>query len=53
MPGLTKLIGALIFPVGLLLVITSGADLYTGNTAVVTIAKNEKQATAAGLLHNW
>jgi formate/nitrite transporter FocA (FNT family) len=37
-PGLQKLVFSLVFPVGLLMVILSGSQLYTGNTALVTCA---------------
>eukprot|EP00983_Pelagomonas_calceolata_P031585 990299-Pelagomonas_calceolata.AAC.2 len=34
-PGLQKLIMAMLFPVNLMMVTLCGAELYTGNTAVV------------------
>lgn len=52
-PGLVKLIGGLIFPVGLTLVVLSGTELYTGNTAVIPMSIYEGQATVGGMLHNW
>lgn len=52
-PGLAKLIIGLIFPVGLTMVTISGAELYTGNTAVVTTALYEKKATLGQLIRNW
>ncbi len=52
-PGAVKLLGGLIFPVGLTLVVLSGAELYTGNTAVLPMSLYERQATLGGLLHNW
>ena len=42
-PALHKLVYSMMFPVGLLMVILSGADLFTGNTAVVTAALLEKK----------
>jgi formate/nitrite transporter FocA (FNT family) len=53
LPGLIKLIGALIFPVGLMLVTVTGAELYTGNTAVVSMAALDGRASFGGLMHNW
>ena len=35
-PGLKRLIQGLVFPVGLLLVIINGAELFTGNCTVGT-----------------
>ena len=34
------------FPIGLLMVVLSGADLYTGNTAVVTSALIEEKVNS-------
>ena len=45
-PALQKLVFALVFPMGLLMVILSGAQLYTGNTAVVTCALCEGKVRA-------
>ena len=45
-PGLQKfLFGAIGLPMGLLLVITTGAELFTGNTAIVTMAYLRKKAS--------
>ncbi|KXZ54552.1 hypothetical protein GPECTOR_4g617 [Gonium pectorale] len=52
-PGLAKLLFALVFPVGLSLVKNVGAELYTGNTMLLTIAVIEKQATMGQLIKNW
>ena len=49
-PALQKLVFALVFPMGLLMVILSGAQLYTGNTAVVTCALCEGKVRASGHL---
>lgn len=38
---------------GLLMVIIAGAELYTGNTALVTAAVVEGKATMSGLVKNW
>lgn len=33
-PGLIRMIGALIFPIGLVMIVLTGADLFTGTTMV-------------------
>lgn len=53
MPGVLKLIGGLVFPVGLTLVVLGGTELYTGNTAVIPMSVYEGKATVGGMLHNW
>lgn len=53
-PGLAKIItGAFGLPFGLLMVVLSGSDLFTGNTAVVTAALHEKKVTPMQLLKSW
>ncbi len=52
-PGLAKLLFALVFPVGLALVTNCGAELYTGNTMMLTVAMLEKKATFGQLVKNW
>eukprot|EP00240_Pyramimonas_obovata_P005749 CAMPEP_0118934744 /NCGR_PEP_ID=MMETSP1169-20130426/14037_1 /TAXON_ID=36882 /ORGANISM="Pyramimonas obovata, Strain CCMP722" /LENGTH=324 /DNA_ID=CAMNT_0006877677 /DNA_START=133 /DNA_END=1107 /DNA_ORIENTATION=+ len=53
-PGLAKLImGAFGLPLGLLMVVTSGSDLFTGNTAAVTSALHEKKVTMMQLMKSW
>ena len=47
-----KLIGGLIFPAGLILVITTGAELFTGNCLMV-LALLEKKITLSKLLRLW
>ena len=49
----TQLIYGMVFPIGLLMVILSGADLFTGNTAVVTTALIERKVgnNGLGLVH--
>ena len=50
--GVTKLLAGLAFSVGLILVLVSGAELFTGNTMIVMAWANRKVTTRA-LLHNW
>jgi len=50
--GLAKFIGAAIFPIGLLLVVLAGAELFTGNN-LLTIAVLERRITPGQMLKNW
>lgn len=50
--GLSKLIAGSIFPVGLMLVLICGADLFTGNCLMV-VAWVEKKITFKGMMKNW
>ncbi|MCB9743221.1 MAG: formate transporter FocA [Alphaproteobacteria bacterium] len=50
--GLTKLIGGLVFCLGLILVVVAGAELFTGNNLIVMAAVSG-QITPAQLLRNW
>mmetsp|Transcript_13229 Transcript_13229/g.39538 ORF Transcript_13229/g.39538 Transcript_13229/m.39538 type:complete len:296 (+) Transcript_13229:44-931(+) len=53
-PGLHKLVlGAFGLPFGLMMTLLSGAELFTGNTALVTMALIEGKATTAGLVKSW
>ena len=48
----SKLIGAALFPVGLMLVILCGAELFTGNN-LMTLALFDRQITLKAMLKNW
>jgi len=50
--GVSKLIAGSIFPVGLMLVLICGADLFTGNCLMV-VAVAEKKITLKSMLKNW
>ncbi|MDD4875821.1 MAG: formate/nitrite transporter family protein [Dehalococcoidales bacterium] len=52
-PGLQKLVFASVFPVGLMLVIIAGSELFTGNCAIPVIACFNGQAKWSGLIKNW
>ncbi|PRW57490.1 nitrite transporter NAR1 [Chlorella sorokiniana] len=53
-PGLAKYITAAIgFPFVLLLILVCGAELFTGNTALLPAAVYEGKATVRQLLKNW
>ena len=50
--GLTKLIGGFVFSLGLILVIITGAELFTGNNLIV-MAFVSRKITSGQLLRNW
>lgn len=50
--GLAKFLGASVFPVGLMLVIFTGSELFTGNN-LMTMAIMDKKITIKGLFKNW
>src|SRR5262249_5560060 len=47
------LVGALVFPVGFVMIVLLGLELVTGNFALVPLAVHEQRASVAGLLANW
>jgi len=52
-PGLQKVIFAALFPVNLFLILTTGGQLFTGNTAAVAAAIFEGKATLEDLYRSW
>lgn len=50
---MTKLLNAFVFPVALSLVIFAGAELFTGNTFVMTIGVLEKRISLSELAGVW
>ena len=52
-PGLQKFIFGAVFPVGLMLVVVAGAELFTGNNASCVPAVLSKKAPWSGLARNW
>ncbi|GFR49573.1 hypothetical protein Agub_g11620 [Astrephomene gubernaculifera] len=52
-PGLAKLIAAAVFPMGLALIIVCGAELFTGNSALMTAALLEGKANFSDVLVRW
>lgn len=50
--GITKLLGGLVFCLGLILVIGAGAELFTGNNLIVMAWAGGKVSTKR-LLYNW
>jgi len=53
LPGLQKLVFGAVFPVGLMLVVIGGAELFTGNCMLPTIACLNKGGKWRGLAKNW
>jgi len=51
-PGISRLLGGVVFSLGLILVVISGAELFTGNTLIV-MAYASRRITARKLLRNW
>jgi len=50
--GLSKFFGAAVFPVGLMLVIMAGAELFTGNN-LMTLALLDGKITSGRMFLNW
>ncbi len=50
--GITKLLGGLVFCLGLVLVIGAGAELFTGNNLIV-MAWADKKISTKSLLRSW
>nr|MBN1229526.1 formate/nitrite transporter family protein [Anaerolineae bacterium] len=50
--GLTKLLGGVVFSLGLVLVVVAGAELFTGNN-LLTIAWINGSASLGKVLRNW
>lgn len=50
--GLATFLGASVFPVGIMLVVIAGAELFTGNN-LISIAVLNKDVTISKMLKNW
>ncbi len=51
-PGLQKFVAGIVFPVGLILVLICGAELFTGNS-LLSVAWAEKKITTGQMFKNW
>ena len=51
--NLTRLVFAGVFPVGLLIVLVAGADLFTGNCMYLPSAIMHRKASFFGLMRSW
>lgn len=52
-PGLQRLLSGLVFPLGLMLVVFAGAELFTGNNAVMASGAFGKSVNWRNVLINW
>jgi len=50
--GIMKLVGAAVFPIGIILVVVAGAELFTGNN-LMTLALIDKKITYRRMFRNW
>jgi len=53
LPGLQRLVFGAVFPVGLMLVVIAGSELFTGNCMLPTVACLNRSGRWLGLLRNW
>lgn len=52
-PALSKLFSGIMFPIGLILVVVLGAELFTGNNAMLIPAYMERRYGFGEVLSNW
>ena len=52
-PGLQRFMSGLVFPIGLMLVVVLGADLFTGNNAVLMPAALQGKISPWAAVRNW
>lgn len=52
-PALQKLLCGAMFPIGLILVVTLGAELFTGNNAMLIPAYMTRQCSLMDIVRNW
>ncbi|KAG7406909.1 putative formate transporter [Fusarium oxysporum f. sp. rapae] len=52
-PGLIKIIGALVFPLGLVMVVLTGADLFTATTMYTLVAVLHRRLPVRKMLLHW
>lgn len=51
-PGLQKVVAGLLFPFGLIMVVFTGAELFTGN-CLISIPVMDRKVSVGGMLRNW
>ena len=51
--GLEKFVFGAVFPVGLIIVVLAGSELFTGNVMFMTLGVLDGTASAGGLAKNW
>lgn len=52
-PGLIRSIGALLFPIGLVMIVLTGADLFTSNIMFLTIAFLHRRVSVWDVVRSW
>lgn len=52
-PGLIRTVSASFFPIGLVMIVLSGSDLFTSNIMFMTVAFLNRRITIPDLLKNW
>lgn len=52
-PAIQKLLSGCMFPIGLILVVVLGAELFTGNNALLIPAYMRRKATLGDIATNW
>jgi formate/nitrite transporter len=52
-PGIAKMIGGAVFPVGLIAIVLTGMELFTGDCMLVPMAAMMKRATWGSVMKNW
>ena len=51
--GLSKFVFGVVFPVGLILVVIAGSELFTGNVMYMVVGVLDGKASVGGLCKNW
>lgn len=52
-PGIQRLVSGLVFPIGLMLVVVLGADLFTGNNALLMPPLLDRRLSMGRVAANW
>ena len=52
-PSLQKMLSGLVFPIGLVLVVVLGAELFTGNNALLIPGMMRRDIRPSAVLKNW
>ncbi|MBN1615373.1 MAG: formate/nitrite transporter family protein [Deltaproteobacteria bacterium] len=52
-PGIAKLVGGAVFPVGLIAIVLTGMELFTGDCMIVPMAAMMKKVTWGDVIRNW
>ncbi|CAF3738458.1 unnamed protein product [Rotaria sp. Silwood1] len=52
-PSIHKLLQGIVFPIGLVLIVITGADLFTGNTMILIISTLHRKTTWFDLILSW